>query len=294
VITLRVAGLSSPKTVIWKRAFKNGIGIDYDLDSDLQAQQSAPFIERDEFGKVKGAYFQNEKMKRKFIAAAKKKGRRVDVVDRADYQIPIPDLNFQLTTGLELRRLAMKMAVATAKYVREEPDVLDPTGREILLGNIHEDSRTLRDVEVHAGIEELRSPLDHIAYVEASASNGRCYGVVQLYGLLQLHLILNDGCYLVPEFAAVGILKPTQGYKEDFKIVSPLGLKRPSSHYFAEAAARDWGRKFQAERESAFGKRVNFDVKSVPSIRTTVLSSGGTSERTVWLIPKRGDTREEH
>jgi hypothetical protein len=203
--------------VIWKQAFKNGIGIDYDLDSDLQAQQSAPFIDRDEVGKVKGAYFKNEKMKKKFIAAAKKKGRRVDVVDQADYQIPIPDLNFQVTTGLELRRLAMKMTVATAKYVREEVDVLDPTGRGILVGSIQEDSRTFREVEVHAGIEELRSPLDHTVYVEASARNGRCYGIVQLYGVLQLHLVLHDGCYLGPEFAAVGILRPNPGLQGGFQ-----------------------------------------------------------------------------
>jgi hypothetical protein len=135
VISLRRAGLRPPKTVVWKRAFKDATGTEYDLDSNLQARPSTPLIERDEAGSVKSALFHNEKMKKKFIAAAEKKGKRVRVADVPQETIHIPNLEFRLTIGVEVRRLATKMAVGTVRYVHnEEVDVLDERARMFLLG----------------------------------------------------------------------------------------------------------------------------------------------------------------
>jgi hypothetical protein len=125
VISLRRAGLRAPKTVLWRRAFKDADGTEYDLHSNLRAQPSAPFIERDEVGNVKSALFHNEKMKRKFIASAEKKGKRVRVIEAPERTIRIPNLQFQLTTGLDLCRLAIKMALGTVRYLRSAVEILD-------------------------------------------------------------------------------------------------------------------------------------------------------------------------
>ena len=68
--------MHSPRLVVWKRAFKHVDGIEYDLDSNLQARQSTPLVERDEAGKVKGAFFHNEDMKRNSSQPPKERGGR--------------------------------------------------------------------------------------------------------------------------------------------------------------------------------------------------------------------------
>jgi hypothetical protein len=287
VISMRRAGLRAPKTVVWRQAFKDADGTEYDLDSNLRAQPSTPLIERDDVGNVKSALFHNDKMKRKFIASAEKKGKRVRVIDEPEKTIQIPNLECQLTTGLDLRRLAVKMAVGTARYLHNTVETLDQEARMFLLGRSKEGPRVLRDVNVHANLESLRDPLAHLVYVEGSRRTSYCYGIVQLYGLIQMYVVLNDGSYSGSDFAGVGLLSPLQQYSETFKSASPMELPRPSEYHFAEACASVWGAKFNRELKNVSGEDTSFRVESRRSVPSNWVATSGTAQRTRWVLPSR-------
>lgn len=154
--------------------------------------------------------FSQRRHEEEFIAAAKRKGRQVNIVDRPEEKIHVPNLEFQLTTSPDLCRLAVKMVVGAATYVNSGLGVWGTGPREFLLGESKEDSWTLQDATVHAGLEKLRSPLSHAIYVEGNRSSHCFYGLVQFYGLLQIYVVMNDGRYSGDDFAAIGLLSPAQ------------------------------------------------------------------------------------
>lgn len=295
VVLLRTAGLVPPKIFTWKRAFRDeATGLEYDIDSNLFAQRSAPLIERDKEGNITGAFYHDDRMKKKFIRAFEARGKRVTVTDHPEYKMPMPtSLGFQLTLGPELRRLMMKIAVATADHMKLS-GILDVGGREFLLGRSLKDdtSRTMRDESEYIELDGMRSPLGHLVYVEGNSATRICYGVVQFYGLLQLYVILNDGAYLDTDFAVVGQLSPTRGYIEEFKSVSPKRLPRPPAAKIYNV--RNWQEKFNQECRRAFGEKAATLRIQEPNhrIRLPFLPSS-TTQLTVFLTPPPVRHQEE-
>jgi hypothetical protein len=156
-----------------------------------------------------------------------------------------------------------------------------------LLGRSKEGPRVLRDVNVHANLESLRDPLAHLVYVEGTSRTRSCYGVVQLYGLIQIYVVLNDGSYSGNDFAGVGLLSPIQQYCETFKSVPPMELPRPSGYYFAEECARVWGAKFNTELKNVSGEDTSFRVDFCRSVPSNWVATSGTAQRTPWILPSR-------
>ena len=289
IVMLSTRGLVAPKLVNWRHAYKDPeTGIEYDLDSDLQARRSDPVVSRDEAGNMREVFFHDEKMIKKFITAAEKQGKTTLVIDYPAEPRPIPPLNCELTFGLELRRLAMKMAVALGAHLQNSSGLLDDTGRAFLLSNTAEGKRTIRDVSVYEGLEEQRPPLSHLIYLEGDGAKRYCYGVVQLYGLFQIYLILNQGRYDGGDFAALAILNPPMQYSETFNSVKPLKLTPPSTRprsYGPGTAV--WSQKFRAQISEVFGEGAG-DV-TVKALNPTVTSppqwtsTSSTALKTIFL-----------
>jgi hypothetical protein len=285
VIVLRSAGLAAPRTVVWRQAFRDAdTGVQYDIDSNLEARASRPIVEKDESGNIKAAYYHDDRMTRQFVAKFERRGRRVVVTDRPERKVPFPLLNFRVTMGTELRRLAVKMAVATADYFGNT-EILDAQGRTFLSGEGVEAPCTIRDVSVHPELEEFRSPLCHLVYVEGNAQNRSCYAVVQFYGLLQLYLLLNAATYTQRDFAAIATLSPTGGYEERFEAVPPRRLSRPPQYNVFEPGVKIWEERFNNEARTAFGDKaftmIMQDVRPPSTPRWSVTSN--TTELTTFL-----------
>ncbi len=294
IVILRTSGLVAPKLATWLRAYKDTeTGIEYDLNSDLQARRSDPIVSRDEAGKMKEAFFHDEKMKRKFVAAAEKRGKKALVIDHPAETKSIPPLACKLTFGLELRRLAMKMAVALGNHVQSGNRLLDPTSRGFLLSESEEGTRTIRDVSVYHSLEEQRPPLSHLIYLEGNATNRHCYGVVQFYGLFQIYLTLNESSYDGSDFAALAILNPAMQYSETFKNVNSLRLTPPPIHRAYGSGVAGWSQRFGAQLSQVFGTDIA-EVKVNEVTPALWTSTSSTMSQTTFLTkPPEATDRSE-
>ena len=283
IVILKTRGLAAPKLVTWLRAFRDTrTGIEYDLDSDLYATRSNPIVSLDEAGKLKEAFFHDKKMIRKFIAAGKRRGKKTRVVDNPAEAISIPPLTCNLTFGSELRRLAMKMAIALGNYMQNGKGLLDTTGRAFLLSDAKDAARTILDVSIHYSLEEQHPPLSHLIYLEGNNVDRCCYGVIQFYGLFQIYLLLNECSYDGGDFAALAILDPATQYRETFKTAKPLKLTRPPIWRLCGSGVAAWSQRFGAQLSQVFGENAaEITVGEVAPRQWS--STSGTMSQTIFL-----------
>ena len=178
-------------------------------------------------------------------------------------------LELRIEISAELRRLVLKMAVATAELMGFRAQLIDDIARSFLLGKIQECDYVRRDYQIHHALERLRPPLSHLVYVKGNKETGHCYAVVQLYGFLQYYAILNDTGFAADQFACTATLDVANSYQERFQIVEPYGLpKAPSvmGSLWVKHASRQWRQKFSAEAEKVLGKgKLAFDDGSLES-----------------------------
>src|SRR5712692_4725604 len=134
VVMLRRGGLRSPRRVVWKRAIQKE-GVDYNLDSDLQLTPTNPSIERDEKGSIKRAVFPGFRAARRFIRGQEAQGTKLKFTPQTIEGIDIRKLELKLNIGMEVRRLAIKLAIASADHMGFGDGLIDKQTMEFLLGS---------------------------------------------------------------------------------------------------------------------------------------------------------------
>src|SRR5713226_954347 len=213
VVFLRRGGLRSPRLVVWKCAMKKE-GVDYDLDSDLQMTPSKPSIERDETGAVKRGVFAGLQAAKSSIRGLEAQGKRLKLTPQTIEGIDIRKLEFKLNIGMEVRRLAIKLAIAAAEHMGFSDGLIDKETREFLLGNTKNTTRVRLHLARHEALEKIRPPLSHFAFVKGNSQTHKSYAIVQFYGLVQLYVLLNDGAFARNDFAIIAVFDLAKGYAE--------------------------------------------------------------------------------
>lgn len=256
VVTLRKSGIKAPRYAVWRKAVVYDEK-EWSLDTDLVMRPSRPTIERDG-GKIISAHYATEEDAKKLAKHWEKQGKKYRITHRVLPKIELNKSNFNVTIGVQLRRVAMKMCIAVADYLTVKEELVDSSARDFLLGKLEKSDRTRIDWTIHPALEGLRTPLAHLVFVKGNSNTHRCYGVVQLYGCFQLQLILNEQSYHGPDFACVGKLDPVAGYQEYFGMTDLFGIPEAPVHvpqHTFLAAMRQWQEKFTSECKTAFGEQ---------------------------------------
>ncbi len=192
-------------------------GADYDLDSDLNLTPSSPSIKWDEKGSIKQAIFAGLRAARSFIRGLESQGKKLQFTSQTIKDIDIRKLEFRLSIGTEVCRLAIKTAIAAADFMRFSDELIDEPCKNFLLGNIETSDRVRLDFVIHEELEKLRSPLSHFVFVKGNGQTHTCYAIVQFYGLMQLYVLLNAGGFSGNDFAIIALLDIAKGYTERFE-----------------------------------------------------------------------------
>src|SRR5713101_24001 len=252
VVMLRRGGLRSLRRVVWNRAIQKE-GIDYDLDSDLQLTPTNPSIERDEKGSIKRAVFAGFQAARSFIRGQEAQGKRLKLTPQTIEGIDIRKLEFKLNIGMEVRRLAIKLAIAAAEHMGFSDGLIDKETREFLLGNTKNTTRVRLHLARHEALEKIRPPLSHFAFVKGNSQTHKSYAIVQFYGLVQLYVLLNDGAFARNDFAIIAVFDLAKGYAERFEQTELLAFPEAPiklGHSEAQRLQLDWMKKWNAEAQA--------------------------------------------
>jgi hypothetical protein len=248
VIIIRRGGIHPPKVVVWKRAFKIG-GVDHDLDSDLKLTPSNPSFDRDDLGAIKQGVFSGKKAAKGFIRGQEAAGKRLELIPRSQ-DFPIPKINFDLNIGMEVRRLAIKTAVAAADHMGFSSGLLDEAAREFLFGIVPTSDRVRIDLNIREELEKLRPPLSHFVFVKGNSQTRTSYAIVQFYGLFQLYALLNPGQFAGEDFAIVAFLDVAKEYAEHFAQTELFKFPEvpvEMAYWKALELKADWMKKFRSE-----------------------------------------------
>jgi hypothetical protein len=133
----------------------------------------------------------------------------------------------------------------------------------LLVGNAS-NSPVIMDFRQHDDIDALRKDLAHVVYVQANLKANLCYGLVQLFGFLQLYVVLNDS-YHGPRFGFAGV-HDSITHDEKFGHAIGLGLLPPDISLpkdVVEAGSRYHFSKLNAQIIRTFGKADPFFDTSV-------------------------------
>ena len=252
VVMLRRGGLRSLRRVVWKRAIQKD-GIDYDLDSDLQLTPTNPSIERDEKDSIKRAVFPGFQAARSFIRGQEAQGKKLKLTPQTIEGIDIRNVEFKLNIGMEVRRLAIKLAIASADHMGFGDQLIDNETREFLLGSAEKSSRVRIDFTRHEELEKIRPPLSHFAFVKGNGKTHNSYAIVQFYGLVQLYALLNEGAFTRDDFAIAAVLDIAKGYQERFEQTEPLMFPVAPvklGHWESRQLQLEWMKKWNAEAQA--------------------------------------------
>jgi hypothetical protein len=126
-------------------------------------------------------------------------------------------LAFKLNISIEVRRLAVKIAIAAADHMGFSDGLVDEGTKEFLLGRAEKSDRVRLDFAQHEELEKLRPPLSHSVFVKGNSQTRTSYAIVQFYGLLQLYVLLNRGGFAGSDFAIMAFLDIAKGYTESFE-----------------------------------------------------------------------------
>jgi HNH endonuclease len=249
VITLRRAGLRPPRRVVWKRALEIE-GKDFDLDSNLALTPTTSSVERDSQGQIKGALFSNRRAAENFVRSQEGRGKKVKSSFQKFKPVDLKKLTFKLNIGSEMRRLAIKIAVAATDLMGIKNELLDEESQSFLLGDLESTQRVRIDFAIHSSLEKLRPPLSHCIFVKGNSQTRKSYAIVQFYGLVQLYVLLNDGRFTNPDFAILGVIDVAKGYAERFEKTELLMLPEApteSGYWKSQELMINWVKKFNSE-----------------------------------------------
>jgi hypothetical protein len=235
------------------------------LDSDLNLTPSDPSIERDEKGSIKRAVFAGSRAARSFVRGQQAHGKKLKFTPQTIKGIDVRKLEYRINIGVEVRRLAVKIAIAAADHMGFSDGLVDEVSKEFLLGNTEKGERVRLDLARREELEKLRTPLSHFVFVKGNGQTHTSYAIVQLYGLVQLYALLNDGGFVGDNFAVIASLDAAKGYTERFEQAKPLAFPEAPvrmGHWEFQRLKLEWMKKFNAEAQAVLqdDTRVLFDV----------------------------------
>jgi len=217
VVALDLCGLRPARPAVWKRAYTDPTTrYKYDLqiiDGQPTLSLTRPYPEEDAAGKIQRILYRDAREARKHLRLKKEKenDHRKYRIDETDERIDDPPLNkFQFNIGAAMRRLATKMCVAVAEQGNVTFEYSDENSRNYLLNGDADPAPVRISYLTYDVLEELRPPLAHLVYIEGNNSKGKCLGIVQLYGVIQLYIVLHEQ-YGGEDFARIGILDAHAG-----------------------------------------------------------------------------------
>lgn len=267
VAGLAINGLKPPKKAVWKNAhIEPDTGHIFDLHHDgeeLGLHLSRPYEIFDDSGNRIGFRYRS-------VDEALSHKDRIEA--NGDYKVIVEALPeneskrllntlnvnpINFTIGSDLRRLAVKMCVALAECNEVHTEYLDENTRAYLLDGVADPIPVRYSYLYYEDLEKNRPPLAHLIYIEGNKVENRCFGVVQLFGTIQLYVILNSE-YSNEDFAVIGILDSHSG-SEEFSTCPPLKLEETPGSYPAgtsEKGISAWFSKMDGQVFDLFGKNV--------------------------------------
>ena len=119
IVGLSHCGYKHGRRVVFRRAWTDAEGIEYDVDSDRKATLSKPHIVRDVDGKVRAFTARRTEEARRMLQGFQAKGQLTNVVMKAVQQdgLQPPLRSPSIAVGRQMYRLAAKMCVAAAERV---------------------------------------------------------------------------------------------------------------------------------------------------------------------------------
>lgn len=252
---LALCGLTLPRAAMWEKAVdgEDGQPLDFDAEQRL-LKPNRPIVEKNP--QTGGFRISGDKKRVTAIANDFLRRHPGAIAKYADQtkQVPTPDkLSHALTIGPDIRRLTVKMCVALIEHGYRDLDVIDDRARHFLLG------ATVSEIPVRLAyydyrpLQQLRKPLSHSLYVEASRHNG-AYGIVQFFGCVQLYVVLNSA-YDTAAFAFFASLDQP-GWKERLENVGALHLPEAPKMITADEqtrGVRGWFDYLNVQVKDAFG-----------------------------------------
>jgi len=219
--------MAPPGPIVWKGIAVGESGRRYDVDQDLNCIPSTPEIARDDSGHVVRA-FGSQKQLTAITKSMEQKGRKFGppVVERVQYDLR--DFRLMHSVDDDIRRLGVKMSVATVQRVGI-PLPLGSIARSYLI-----DARTATvcpvriTVDQYPELDTYRPKVGHLVYVRASRAERRIYSVVQFFGVIQFYCELNDAW--AGEDHGVSATHDPVTHEEDFRLVPSVDFSLPALH----------------------------------------------------------------
>jgi hypothetical protein len=247
-VSMSTWGLSFSQTApAWQRALEH-MGLEFDITvegADTKFRLSCPIKEIGKDGKLTSISFGNKKEAERAVKQARKKGHDKAVLQKMYVEMTAPHVPFVFDLGPGVLRTALKMCYALSTSLPGFTLAEVAHARAILKSDPGRlPVNVIPSFEVYESLDALRDPLSHVIYVERDET--RIYGVVQIFGVLQLYCGLGRPDGSAPRVARIGILDPFTG-AERFSDVSPLSLPLPTLLRDEELsqAADAWLKRFQ-------------------------------------------------
>ena len=266
IVFLSFSGLKPKRTTVHKKAWVDReSGHAYDIDSNRQSTITKPYLQKDSDGNIRRIIARDAKEGEKIAQSLVRKGLAKGFVDRSHEtrQVQPPFENVRINIGGEMRQLAVKMCVGLAQLLAPGVDVVETSTRNFLLEDSPERSPVCQVYRRYPSLDALRPALAHLIYVEADPANGRCYGVVQLFGVFQFYVPLHTN-FAGPAFAGLGVLNVTDGL-EEFGLREPMRLQETTREISVQeysAGLEELGQEFNRQTQQAFG---NVAITTVPT-----------------------------
>jgi len=166
---------------------------------------------------------------------------------------PLEPFHLKFDKGMEVRRLAIKIAIAVADHMKFSAGIIDEPCKEFLLGTTAKSDRVRLDFTKHEELERLRPPLSHFAFVKGNGETHTSYAIVQFYGLMQFYVLLNAGGFVGNDFAIIAFLDTAKGYTERFEQTEPFRFREAPvrmGHWEFQRLKLEWMKKFNAEAQA--------------------------------------------
>jgi HNH endonuclease len=230
-ISISTWGLALKKTVpTWRSGYESQ-GLKFNLSigktNEMNLTLSKPIVEKDDQGKTTSVTYATEKEARRAAKSAFEKGKvqRI-VIEKIPMEVPFTGAAFNFELSPDCLRLALKMCFTLSTLLPEITVEELAHSQAILRG----DQRYLPENVIpafdnYSSLDSKREALCHVIYVERNKS--RIYGVVQLYGVIQVYCDLGEPVLVTRDRAILGVLDPLTG-NEEFTEITPLTLTQPT------------------------------------------------------------------
>jgi hypothetical protein len=252
-VSMSTWGLSFNRTAPpWKRAHKFG-ALEFDVsahDSEPKLTLSRPIKEISNEGKLISITFGNRREAERIAERARRKGNKGAIVQKLGVEIDRPQIPFRFELSPAVLRTALKMCYALSTRLTSFTLTEVAHARSILQA----DPRFLPvnvvpAFETYAALDDLRSPLSHVIYVERNGA--RVSGVVQFYGVIQLFCGLGTSVSSENTSAWLGVLDPLTGTERFSELESvALNLPTPITEEDLPGVGKSWLEKFETSAKA--------------------------------------------